>query len=93
MLYLTKFNGDIMDMRHKLKAGDVVMLWNENKILFGVIEDLMVWENTEIELKMPAYMIKLEDGSYVIRRESQLYSVEQISKKYVFEDGKYKKVL
>lgn len=82
-----------MNIKHKLKPGDVVMVWYENMISFGVVEDLMVWENSELELKMPAYMIKLEDHSYVIRRESQLYNVEDINKKYVFKDGKYKKVL
>ena len=82
-----------MDIQHKLKAGDVVMVWYGNMISFGVIEDLVIWENTEIELRMPAYIIKLEDQSYVMRRESQLYSVDKISKKYIFKDGKYKKVL
>lgn len=74
-------------MKHKLKPGDVVLIWYYNKLCFGIVDSLMVWRNEDLELEMPAYMVLMEDKSYIMKRESQMYNVSDIASKYEYIHG------
>jgi hypothetical protein len=80
-------------MKHKLKPGNVVLIWYYGKLCFGVIDSLMVWKNEDLELEMPAYTVLMEDKSYVMKRESQMYSVMDIASKYEYVNGRVRRRL